>query len=167
VRPCSLYFEFIPFDICVSVGWLATRTITHLVLVLLSKSTGKTLERWTFDLHHTSSNSAPISTKNDSAPASIQNLLKQIPSAASFLPDLPELVVFNLLVYKRDEPLSSSPVEEKVGKAKTESKARLLEAGWRDVTEEAGTMAFETDTEVQNVSYATQTKWSAALTHEF
>ena len=152
MRPCSLDLDFIPFDVLFSVGWLPTRTVTHLVLVFLSKSTGKTLERWTFDLRTASSNSAPFSTSTDSASASIQNLLKQIPSAASFLPDLPEPVVFNILVYKRDEPLSPSLGEVKVGKAKTESKTPAPEEGWRDVTEEAGTMAFETDMEVQNVS---------------
>jgi len=151
-----------------SVGWLPTRSITHLVLVFLSKSTGKTLERWTFDLHFTSSNSASIPANNGSAPALIQNLLKQIPAAASFLPDLPEPVVFNILVYKRDESSSQSSSKEKAGKVKTESKARPLEEGWRDVTEDAGTMAFETDTEVQNVSFATtQSGWSAILTNEF
>jgi hypothetical protein len=151
----SLCFEFIPSDVQFSVGWLPTRSITHIALVFLSKSTGKTLERWTFDLHFTSSNSTSISPNNDSAPASIQSLLKQIPSAASFLPDLPEPVVFNVLVYKRDESSSLSSSKEKAGKTKDESKARPLEEGWRDVTEDAGTMAFETDTEVQNVSCAT------------
>ena len=65
--------------------------------------------------------------------------------------------MFNLLVYKRDESLSPSSSKKKAGKVKSESKTRPLEAGWRDVTEVAGTMAFETDAEVQNVSYiATQ-----------
>ncbi len=86
---------------------------------------------------------------------SIQNLLKQIPAAASFLPDLQEPAVFNILVYKRDEFILPSSNKGKARKVKTESKARPLEAGWRDVTEDAGTMAFETDIEVQNVSYAT------------
>jgi hypothetical protein len=170
VRLCSLDILFILFDAQFSIGWLPTRTITHLVLVFLSKSTGKTLERWTFDLHAVSSNSAPTPPNNDSAPASIQNLLKQIHSAASFLPDLPEPVVFNVLVYKRDKSLSPSP-GEKTGTAKSGPRARParpIEEGWRDVTEEAGTMAFETDTEVQNVSYATtQCEWSIALTDEF
>lgn len=147
------YFLFTPFDVQISVGWLPTRSITHLVLVFLSKSTGKTLERWTFDLHPTSPNLPSTSANNDSAPVSIQNLLKQIPAASSFLPDLQEPAVFNILVYKRDESLSPSSSKEKAGKVKTESKARSLEAGWRDVTEVAGTMAFEADVEVQNVSY--------------
>lgn len=151
----SLCFKFIPFDVQVSVGWLPTRSITHLVLVFLSKSTGKTLERWTFDLHPAPSDLTSVSANNDSALASIQNLLKQIPAAASFLPDLPEPVVFNILVYKRDESFSPSSSKEKAGSMKTESKARPLEEGWRDVTEDAGTMAFEADIEVQNVSYAT------------
>ena len=151
----SFLFVFIPLGVQISVGWLPTRSITHLVLVFLSKSTGKTLERWTFDLHPSSPNSPSTPANNDSAPASIQNLLKQIPSAASFLPDLQEPVVFNILVYKRDESLSPSSSKEKAGKVKTQSKAQPLEAGWRDVTEDAGTMAFEADTEVQNVSYAT------------
>lgn len=55
--------------------------------------------------------------------------------------------------------MSPSSSKEKAGKGKTESKDRLLEEGWRDVTEEAGTMAFGTDMEVQNVSYAT-TGWA-------
>jgi hypothetical protein len=167
VRLSSLCFSSIPVDIRLSVGWLHTRSITHLVLVFLSKSTGKTLERWTFDLHSTSSDSAPISASNDSAPAAIQNLLKQIPAAASFLPDLSEPAVFNILVYKRDESLPPSSSKEKVGNVKTRSKARPLEEGWRDVTEDAGTMAFEADTEVQNVSYATtRSGWSAVLNRE-
>ena len=157
-EPLSLYFEFMRLDVQLLVGWLPTRTITHLVLVFLSKSTGKTLERWTFDLHPTPSNSNPISTNNDSASASIQNLLKQIPSAASFLPDLPEPVVFNILVYKRDGPLSLLSSKEKAARAKTKSKTGPLEEGWRDITEDAGTMAFETEQEVQNVSFSpTQT----------
>ena len=150
-----LFSEFIWFDVQFSVGWLPARTITHLVLVLLSKSTGKTLERWTFDLHFTSSNSTPISANNGSALASVHNLLKQIPSAASFLPDLPEPVVFNILVYKRDESFPPVSSKERAGKLKAKPKARSLEEGWKDVTEAAGTMAFGTDTEVQNVSYAT------------
>ena len=151
----SSLFGFIPFDVQTPVGWLPTRSVTHLVLVFLAKSTGKTLERWTFDLHPTSPNSPSFPANNDSAPAAIQDLLKQIPAASSFLPDLQEPAVFNVLVYKRDESLSPSSSKEKAGKVKTESKARPLEAGWKDVTEEAGTMAFETDTEVQNVSYST------------
>ena len=168
MRLFSLFFKFIPFGVQISVGWLPTGSITHLVLVFLSKSTGKTLERWTFDLHPASSNSPSTPANNNSAPASIQDLLKQIPSAASFLPDLQEPAVFNLLVYKRDEPLLPPSRKEKAGKVKTESKARPLEAGWRDVTQDVGTMAFEADTEVQNVSYATaQSGCSGVLTHEF
>lgn len=151
---CPLYFEFMRLSLQFFVGWLPTRTITHLVLVFLSKSTGKTLERWTFDFHPTSSSSNPISTNNDSASASIQNLLKQIPSAASFLPDLPEPVVFNILVYKRDGPLSLSSSKGRAGRTRSKSKTRPLEEGWRDITEDAGPMTFETDTEVQNVSFS-------------
>jgi len=75
--------------------------------------------------------------------------------------------VFNILVYKRDESLSPSSSKEKAGNVKSESKVRPLEEGWRDVTEDAGTMAFEADTEVQNVSYATtKSGRSAVFNHE-
>jgi len=91
-----------------------------------------------------------MSTNNDESSASTQNLLKQIPAAASYLPDLPEPVVFNILVYKRDGLLSPSSSERKATRAKPKLETRPLEEGWRDVTEDAGTMAFEPDAEVQN-----------------
>lgn len=64
--------------------------------------------------------------------------------------------MFNILVYKRDGPLSLSSSKARAGRtrSKSKSKTRPLEEGWRDITEDTGPMAFETDTEVQNVSFS-------------
>ncbi|CAE6420949.1 unnamed protein product [Rhizoctonia solani] len=89
--------------------WLGQKLIHRVVLVIVSKDTGKTLERWVFNLepHDGPANLDKIQHK-------IQATLKQLKATIPIFPDIKEPTVFNLLAVKRDEPQSSgAPTSEK------------------------------------------------------
>ncbi|PVF98477.1 DNA-binding protein [Serendipita vermifera] len=126
-------------------AWMETGEITHLVMILLAKDDGRTLERWTFDISSkqaASMNVIPPATPSRSSPAvdagagdlTVPNVLKQIASTVTFLPDLPTSSVFNLQSYvipKEEQFLSKIP-----GK-------------WADVTEDSGSHPFVSNVETQ------------------
>ncbi|KIM26393.1 hypothetical protein M408DRAFT_192693 [Serendipita vermifera MAFF 305830] len=115
--------------------WLESKEITHLVLVILSKDDGTTLERWTFDV----TSKTPVfvtpgkpnaTTQESTGDIAVPNVLKQIVAATTSLPDLPSPGVFTLQAYVATE---TGP-----------------EGEWRDVTETA-TLPFENGVETQEV----------------
>lgn len=120
-----------------SVDWIASGALRHLVLVILAKSDGKTLERWTFEInHHSKALRIAPNRRGDEPPQdiSVPNVLKQVVAATTFLPELPSPSVFNILTYVSDE--GSSNIEE---------------SSWRDLTD-IGWCPFGDDVETQQVS---------------
>ncbi|KAG9087136.1 Mitotic spindle checkpoint component mad2, partial [Ceratobasidium sp. 392] len=82
--------------------WLGQNLIHKVILVIVSKDTGKTLERWVFNLEpHT----GPAHL--DKIQLKIQSSLKQLKATIPIFPDLKEPTVFNLLAVAKDEPLHS------------------------------------------------------------
>jgi hypothetical protein len=126
---------------------METGEITHLVMILLAKDDGRTLERWTFDIsakQAASVNVIPPATPSKSLSTNdtgtgdltVPNVLKQIASTVTFLPDLPTSSVFNLQSYviPKDEGFLSK-----------------IPGQWVDATEDSGSHPFSTDTETQQV----------------
>ncbi|KAG9125418.1 Mitotic spindle checkpoint component mad2 [Ceratobasidium sp. 392] len=106
--------------------WIMGGDVSQIVLVILSRETGESLERWTFDIHLTEPVAGvlegTVAPKPDSEIQSeIRAILKQISSAITFLPDHYDPTTFKLLAYTRDN--GQQPVEEWVG-----SDAHLLPA---------------------------------------
>ena len=79
--------------------WLGQKLIRRVILVIVSKDTGKTLERWVFNLevHEGPANLDRIQHK-------IQATLKQLKATIPIFPDIKEPTVFNLLAVAKDEP---------------------------------------------------------------
>ncbi|CAG7853538.1 SubName: Full=Uncharacterized protein {ECO:0000313/EMBL:CCA73319.1} [Serendipita indica DSM 11827] len=86
-------------------AWLDSGEITHLVVIILSKDDGRTLERWTFDVttNPHSPTLVPAITKNLVMDIAVPNVLKQLTAATTFLPDLPTPAVFKLQAYVMPE----------------------------------------------------------------
>ncbi|KAJ1301620.1 hypothetical protein OPQ81_008867 [Rhizoctonia solani] len=89
--------------------WLGRKVIHRVILVIVSKDTGKTLERWVFNLEPYD---GPANL--DKIQHKIQATLKQLKATIPIFPDIKEPTVFNLLAVKKDEPQSSEvPASEK------------------------------------------------------
>ncbi|CAE6416829.1 unnamed protein product [Rhizoctonia solani] len=89
--------------------WLSRKLIHRVILVIVSKDTGKTLERWVFNLEPYD---GPANL--DKIQHKIQATLKQLKATIPIFPDIKEPTVFNLLAVKKDEPQSSeAPTNEK------------------------------------------------------
>ncbi|EGO19827.1 hypothetical protein SERLADRAFT_411321 [Serpula lacrymans var. lacrymans S7.9] len=84
------------------------RSVTQLVLAIISKDTRTPLERWVFDINLVEQPSD--STSTEPAPpkpeaeiqAEIRYILKQIVSTVTFLPIIDEPTVFNILAYTHE-----------------------------------------------------------------
>ncbi|KAB5590351.1 Mitotic spindle checkpoint component mad2 [Ceratobasidium theobromae] len=78
--------------------WLGQKVIHRVILVIVSKDTGKTLERWVFNLepHEGPPNLDKIQLK-------IQATLKQLKATIPIFPDINEPTLFNLLAVTKDE----------------------------------------------------------------
>ncbi|CAE6401002.1 unnamed protein product [Rhizoctonia solani] len=88
--------------------WLEQKLIHRVILVIVSKNTGKTLERWVFNLepHDGPPNLDKIHHK-------IQATLKQLKATIPIFPEIKEPTVFNLLAVKKDDPQSAgAPTRE-------------------------------------------------------
>mmetsp|Transcript_88 Transcript_88/g.202 ORF Transcript_88/g.202 Transcript_88/m.202 type:complete len:205 (-) Transcript_88:306-920(-) len=91
-------------------SWLETGTVKKLVLVMMSMDSGKSLERWGFDVQ-TDSNflngegkKLEGQEKSDKEiMAEIQAIIRQITASVTFLPLLNEPCIFDLLVYAKDD----------------------------------------------------------------
>lgn len=137
--------------------WIEKGEITHLILIILAKDDGRTLERWTFDISSrtvpilqppkpkpkaksTPHKAAPVATPSatkgddneDASDVAVPNILKQIAAATTMLPDLPTPGVFTLQGYVSNDDEVGGMVGE-----------------WTDAGEE-GSYSFA-DVEVQQV----------------
>ncbi|GAB1522661.1 Mitotic spindle checkpoint component mad2 [Rhizoctonia solani] len=89
--------------------WLGQELIRRVILVIVSKNTGKTLERWVFNLEP---HDGP--THLDKIQHKIQATLKQLKATIPIFPDIKEPTIFNLLAVKKDEDQSSElPTSQK------------------------------------------------------
>ncbi|KAG8750228.1 Mitotic spindle checkpoint component mad2 [Serendipita sp. 396] len=94
-------------------AWIETGDITHMVMIIIAKDDGRTLERWTFDItNHENSLSitgpggASTTTSATNGPSNdiaVPNVLRQLTAAISVLPDLPSPAIFNLQAYVASE----------------------------------------------------------------
>ncbi|KIY50544.1 spindle assembly checkpoint protein [Fistulina hepatica ATCC 64428] len=86
--------------------WLLTKSITQLVLAIISKDTREPLERWVFDVKLVDpppEGEAPSASKAETEiQAEIRAILKQIISMVTYLPVLSEPTVFNILAYTHE-----------------------------------------------------------------
>ncbi len=82
--------------------WIAAKQIAKLVLVIASKDTRETLERWQFDVHcQEKAQEKIIGTINKEIAA----LLRQISASISFLPIFDD-TTFNILAYTEKDTLA-------------------------------------------------------------
>jgi len=82
--------------------WIATASVTQLVLAIIAKESRATLERWVFDITLVESpeTSESIAPKPEAEiQEEIRHILKQIVSTVTFLPIMDEPTVFNILAY--------------------------------------------------------------------
>ncbi|KAI0801156.1 mitotic spindle checkpoint protein MAD2 [Fomes fomentarius] len=87
--------------------WLLTRSITQLVLAIISKdsripsSAGYSTSTWSRNPWAARSRAAPPKPESE-IQAEIRNILKQIVSTVTFLPVIDEPTVFNILAYTKE-----------------------------------------------------------------
>lgn len=93
-------------------SWMGAGRINKLIVCIVSKETGDTMERWQFDVEimHQQTQ-APQTDQVATAPTSvvekdekeitkeIQSLVRQITASVTFLPELTGRATFNVLVY--------------------------------------------------------------------
>lgn len=72
-----------------------------LVVVIAGQESGKTLERWAFDVHtdKTAADGTTPARPEKEVTAEIQAIIRQITASVTFLPLLDEPCAFDLLVY--------------------------------------------------------------------
>ncbi|KAG8999966.1 Mitotic spindle checkpoint component mad2 [Tulasnella sp. JGI-2019a] len=97
--------------------WLASGSITQLVIAIVARESKITLERWVFDIKLTlppgptaeNPKPAPLPPKPESEiQAEIRGIIKQIISSNTFLPTLNEPTYFTVLAYTNDKPGAAS-----------------------------------------------------------
>jgi len=136
------------------IEWLEKREITHVVLVILAKDDGRTLERWTFDVQQRTPSLLPPSFStlkpiysqkppSDTSEIAVLNVLKQIVAATTSLPDLPSPAVFTLQTYVQEEA-----ARRVTNAGILASEPELMMDDWRDVTED-GPLPFGEGVETQ------------------
>ncbi|KAG8462424.1 hypothetical protein KFE25_012244 [Diacronema lutheri] len=81
--------------------WLIDRSVQKLVVVIAGQESGKTLERWVFDVR---ADKLPDGASVEARPekeltSEIQAIIRQITASVTFLPLLDEACTFDLLVY--------------------------------------------------------------------
>ncbi|KAG9099329.1 Mitotic spindle checkpoint component mad2 [Ceratobasidium sp. 370] len=127
--------------------WLGQNLIHRVILVIVSKDTGKTLERWVFNLEpHT----GPAHL--DKVQLKIQSSLKQLKATIPIFPDINEPTVFNLLAVAKDDP--SRPLGETAEKW-TDAHPHAIPADIRDQTSLRGFNTSDTKLDM-NVVYVDQ-----------
>ena len=101
----SIHLIFISY-----IGWIQTKAVQKLVLVVSSLESLVVLERWQFDIQLEPLDDSSSSRKENSQPIhnsssisliqkEIQMVMRQITASVSFLPVLQENCSFELLVY--------------------------------------------------------------------
>eukprot|EP00304_Pavlova_gyrans_P011105 CAMPEP_0206046224 /NCGR_PEP_ID=MMETSP1466-20131121/18070_1 /ASSEMBLY_ACC=CAM_ASM_001126 /TAXON_ID=44452 /ORGANISM="Pavlova gyrans, Strain CCMP608" /LENGTH=236 /DNA_ID=CAMNT_0053421197 /DNA_START=1 /DNA_END=712 /DNA_ORIENTATION=+ len=81
--------------------WLVDKSVQKLVVVIAGQETGKTLERWVFDVRMEKGfdGSAVEARPEKELTSEIQAIIRQITASVTFLPLLDEACTFDLLVY--------------------------------------------------------------------
>ncbi|KAG8690761.1 Mitotic spindle checkpoint component mad2 [Ceratobasidium sp. 394] len=127
--------------------WLGQNLIHRVILVIVSKDTGKTLERWVFNLEpHT----GPAHL--DKIQLKIQSSLKQLKATIPIFPDINEPTVFNLLAVAKDDP--SHPLDGTAEKW-TDAHPHAIPADTREQTALRGFNTSDTKMDM-NVVYVDQ-----------
>ncbi|KAG8730765.1 Mitotic spindle checkpoint component mad2 [Ceratobasidium sp. 414] len=127
--------------------WLGQNLIHRVMLVIVSKDTGKTLERWVFNLEpHT----GPAHL--DKVQLKIQSSLKQLKATIPIFPDINEPTVFNLLAVAKDGP--SHPLDGAAEKW-TDANPHAIPANVREQTALRGFNTSDTKLDM-NVVYVDQ-----------
>lgn len=140
-------------------SWLLHGKISKLVVVITSKDTGETLERWQFDVQvlgkTAAAPAAPATTDENGEPVAavpektvvktekeiqdeIQSLFRQITASVTFLPMLDGRCTFNVLVYADGD--AEVPVEW------GDSDAREIVDGEKVTLRSWGTSSHKVDT---------------------
>ncbi|KAF8598184.1 spindle assembly checkpoint protein [Ceratobasidium sp. AG-I] len=128
--------------------WLGQNLIHRVILVIVSKDTGKTLERWVFNLEpHT----GPANL--DKIQHKIQATLKQLKATIPIFPDINEPTVFNLLAVAKDEPLKT--IDGQAQEEWTDAHPHAIDAEARDQTALRGFNTMDTKVDM-NVVYVDQ-----------
>ena len=138
--------------------WMLAGKISKLVVVITSKDTGEDVERWQFDVSHTTAPKSAASTTPQalSAPkgsqekekekgepevqAEIQSLFRQITACVTFLPLLDGRCTFNVLVYADGD--AEVPMEW------GDSEAREINGGEKVALRSWGTSSHRVETAV-------------------
>ncbi|KAG8695100.1 Mitotic spindle checkpoint component mad2, partial [Ceratobasidium sp. 395] len=127
--------------------WLGQNLIHRVILVIVSKDTGKTLERWVFNLEpHTGP------AQLDKIQLKIQSSLKQLKATIPIFPDIKEPTVFNLLAVAKDDP---SNVLDGTAEKWTDAHPHAIPAETRDQTALRGFNTSDTKLDM-NVVYVDQ-----------
>mmetsp|Transcript_19960 Transcript_19960/g.51474 ORF Transcript_19960/g.51474 Transcript_19960/m.51474 type:complete len:202 (+) Transcript_19960:138-743(+) len=81
--------------------WLLDKSVQKLVVVVAGQESGKTLERWVFDVRadKVDANTAVEARPEKEVTSEIQAIIRQITASVTFLPLLDEPCTFDLLVY--------------------------------------------------------------------
>lgn len=83
-------------------AWLVEKSVQKLVVVIAGQESGKTLERWCFDVRadEKPKDAPPVEARPEKElTAEIQAIIRQITASVTFLPLLDEPCSFDLLVY--------------------------------------------------------------------
>mmetsp|Transcript_10969 Transcript_10969/g.33653 ORF Transcript_10969/g.33653 Transcript_10969/m.33653 type:complete len:203 (-) Transcript_10969:154-762(-) len=89
-------------------SWLGTGTVKKLVIVMTSMDSGKTLERWAFDVITDEATvrggeNNPKERSQKDIMTEIQAIIRQITASVTFLPLLDEPCTFDMLVYAKND----------------------------------------------------------------
>lgn len=89
-------------------AWLGTGTVKKLVIVMMSMDSGRTLERWGFDVETDedvlkSGGKLSRDKTEKEIMSEIQAIIRQITASVTFLPLLDEPCMFDMLVYAKDD----------------------------------------------------------------
>ncbi|KAG9042918.1 Mitotic spindle checkpoint component mad2 [Tulasnella sp. UAMH 9824] len=83
--------------------WLMTQTINQVVLVIVSKETKKTLERWVFDVKALEPPPGAPPKPDSEVQAEVRSMLAGIRGTNSMLSDIQEPALCNILAYIKDD----------------------------------------------------------------
>ncbi|KAG7817124.1 hypothetical protein KL928_003859 [Ogataea angusta] len=80
--------------------WVYGGLISRLVVAIVSKETGETVEKWQFNLEIQKPDTEETEGKpNEQIQREIQAIIRQITASVTFLPELEDECTFNVLVY--------------------------------------------------------------------
>lgn len=112
-------------------AWLEAGSVQKLVLVIMSKETGETLERWVFSLEP-SDEGEKVEKDKKTIHSEIAAIQRQITASTSFLPLNEDQKVFDLLVYTDED--TETPVKWETSDAKEIPDADMVQLRSFDTT---------------------------------